>query len=176
MRTACWRRLPLRPAPRCRWVFSTRRVMAVRARRCPNPLRVADLNGVLSERCDNDPRYNTSSASCVIVYRTVELSLSGGEPLAPPPPPPPPHGPDPTPPNPMTPSSRWRVEPMTVKITHDRRAPFDSSATDVDVAAQRGECERVQLCKQYQDLSLRAHPARHVVSACCGQGAGRVPS
>ena len=130
--------------------------MAVRARRCPNPLRVADLNGVLSERCDNDPRYNTSSASCVIVYRAVELSLSGGEPLAPPPPPPPPHGPDPTPPNPMTPSSRWRVDPMTVKITHDRRAPFDSSATDVDVAAQRGECERVQLCKQHQDLSLRA--------------------
>ena len=37
------------------------------------------------------------------------------------------------------------MDPITIKIPHTRRAPFPSSGTAVDLAAQRGECERAQL-------------------------------
>jgi hypothetical protein len=39
----------------------------------------------------------------------------------------------------------WWVDPLTVKIMSDRRKPFASSAKRIDVAAQRGECERQQI-------------------------------
>jgi hypothetical protein len=39
----------------------------------------------------------------------------------------------------------WFVDPITVKVMHDRRLPFASSAQKVDLAGQRGECERAQL-------------------------------
>ena len=39
----------------------------------------------------------------------------------------------------------WFVDPITVKVMHDRRLPFASSARKIDLAGQRGECERVQL-------------------------------
>ena len=39
----------------------------------------------------------------------------------------------------------WFVDPITVKVTHERRVPFPSSAQAVDLAAQRGECERAQI-------------------------------
>jgi hypothetical protein len=39
----------------------------------------------------------------------------------------------------------WFVDPITVKIMHDRRVPFASSAQKIDLAGQRGECERAQL-------------------------------
>ena len=44
-----------------------------------------------------------------------------------------------------TAATTWRVDPMTVKIMSDRRATFASSSTGIDMAAQRGECERQQL-------------------------------
>eukprot|EP01043_Picozoa_sp_COSAG02_P093537 COSAG02_NODE_30049_length_561_cov_0.869281_1_plen_80_part_01 len=39
----------------------------------------------------------------------------------------------------------WFVDPITVKVMHDRRVPFASSAQKIDLAGQRGECERAQL-------------------------------
>ena len=39
----------------------------------------------------------------------------------------------------------WWVDPITVKVMHDQRKPFSSSARALDLAAQRGECERAQL-------------------------------
>ena len=41
--------------------------------------------------------------------------------------------------------SAWFVDPITVKVTHDRRVPFASSSKHIDVAGMRGECERVQI-------------------------------
>jgi hypothetical protein len=45
------------------------------------------------------------------------------------------------------PTTAWFVDPITVKVAHDRRAPFSSSRSPpaVDLAAQRGECERAQI-------------------------------
>ena len=34
---------------------------------------------------------------------------------------------------------------MLYKVMHDRRQPFASSAKRVDLAGQRGECERAQV-------------------------------
>ena len=45
----------------------------------------------------------------------------------------------------QAPSSSWWVDPITIKVTHDRRLPYPSSAKRVDLAAQRGECERAQV-------------------------------
>ena len=39
----------------------------------------------------------------------------------------------------------WWVDPITVKVMHDRRVPFKSSAQTIDVAGMRGECERRQV-------------------------------
>ena len=39
----------------------------------------------------------------------------------------------------------WFVDPITVKVMHDRRVPFASSSKRIDVAGMRGECERVQI-------------------------------
>ena len=39
----------------------------------------------------------------------------------------------------------WFVDPITVKVMHDRQKPFPSSAKAVDMAGQRGECERAQI-------------------------------
>jgi hypothetical protein len=39
----------------------------------------------------------------------------------------------------------WFVDPITVKVMKDRRAPFASSQKTIDLAAQRGECERAQI-------------------------------
>ena len=39
----------------------------------------------------------------------------------------------------------WYVDPITVKVMHDRQKPFPSSAKAVDMAGQRGECERAQI-------------------------------
>jgi hypothetical protein len=41
--------------------------------------------------------------------------------------------------------SEWYVDPITVKVMHDQRAPFPFSARQVDLAGQRGECERAQI-------------------------------
>ena len=41
--------------------------------------------------------------------------------------------------------SEWFVDPLTIKITSNRRKAFPGSAKVVDLAAQRGECERAQL-------------------------------
>ena len=35
--------------------------------------------------------------------------------------------------------SEWYVDPITVKVMHDQRAPFPFSAKRVDLAGQRGE-------------------------------------
>jgi hypothetical protein len=40
---------------------------------------------------------------------------------------------------------KFFVDPATVKVMHNRRAPFPSSADRIDLAAQRGECERSQV-------------------------------
>ena len=65
----------------------------------------------------------------------------------------------------------WFVDPITVKVMHDRRLPFTSSAHKIDLAGQRGECERVQLwgwdddkdvtdiTVQFADLSQQADAA-----------------
>ncbi len=50
--------------------------------------------------------------------------------------------------------SGWWVDPITVKVMHDRRAPFDSSARIIDVAGMRGECERRQLWGWNDDSDL----------------------
>eukprot|EP01043_Picozoa_sp_COSAG02_P024249 COSAG02_NODE_1320_length_13269_cov_11.420058_11_plen_182_part_00 len=50
--------------------------------------------------------------------------------------------------------SGWWVDPITVKVMHDRRAPFDSSARTIDVAGMRGECERRQLWGWNDDSDL----------------------
>eukprot|EP01052_Picozoa_sp_SAG31_P038281 SAG31_NODE_5085_length_2753_cov_2.660512_1_plen_109_part_00 len=42
-------------------------------------------------------------------------------------------------------SQGWFVDPITVKVMHDRRLPFASSSKRIDVAGMRGECERVQI-------------------------------
>eukprot|EP01046_Picozoa_sp_COSAG06_P005144 COSAG06_NODE_226_length_19747_cov_9.234121_13_plen_703_part_00 len=42
-------------------------------------------------------------------------------------------------------SNSWWVDPITIKVTHDRRKPYPSSTKRVDLAAQRGECERAQV-------------------------------
>ena len=42
-------------------------------------------------------------------------------------------------------TSTWWVDPITVKIAHDRQKPYPSSTRVVDLAAQRGECERAQV-------------------------------
>ena len=42
-------------------------------------------------------------------------------------------------------TSQFFVDPITVKVMSNRRDPFPSSAKAVDLAAQRGECERVQI-------------------------------
>jgi hypothetical protein len=39
----------------------------------------------------------------------------------------------------------WFVDPITVKVMSDRQRPYASSTKIVDVAGQRGECERVQI-------------------------------
>eukprot|EP01052_Picozoa_sp_SAG31_P086556 SAG31_NODE_47247_length_251_cov_0.677632_1_plen_73_part_10 len=39
----------------------------------------------------------------------------------------------------------WYVDPLSLKVVSDRRRPFPSSAKTVDLAAQRGECERAQV-------------------------------
>ena len=44
----------------------------------------------------------------------------------------------------LTASGQWYIDPITVKIMHTRRAAHSSSAKAVDLAAQRGECERAQ--------------------------------
>ena len=41
--------------------------------------------------------------------------------------------------------STWWVDPITIKVTHDRRLPYPSSTKGVNLAAQRGECERAQV-------------------------------
>ena len=41
--------------------------------------------------------------------------------------------------------SEWYVDPITVKVMHDQRAPFRFSARRIDLAGQRGECERAQI-------------------------------
>ena len=46
------------------------------------------------------------------------------------------------------------VDPATVKVMHDRRAPFPSSAASIDLAAQRGECERSQVWAWNDDRKL----------------------
>ena len=69
--------------------------------------------------------------------------------------------PPPLPPPPASPP--FYVDPMTVKIAQTRRAPFSSSKQEVDVAAQRGECERVQLWfwDDTADLYAPLHPPTH---------------
>ena len=42
-------------------------------------------------------------------------------------------------------ASEFFVDPITVKVMSNRRDPFPSSAKAVDLAAQRGECERAQV-------------------------------
>ena len=39
----------------------------------------------------------------------------------------------------------WHVDPLSIKVMSDRRAPLPSSTKTIDIASQRGECERVQL-------------------------------
>ena len=39
----------------------------------------------------------------------------------------------------------WYVDPITVKVMHDRTTPYESSGKTLDLAAQRGECERAQV-------------------------------
>ena len=39
----------------------------------------------------------------------------------------------------------WWVDPLTIKVTHDRQKPYPSSAKAVDMAGQRGECERASI-------------------------------
>ena len=50
----------------------------------------------------------------------------------------------------------WYVDPITVKVPHDNRAPFASTSHEVDLAAQRGECERAQLWG-YDDTAARTN-------------------
>ena len=46
----------------------------------------------------------------------------------------------------ISPPATWLVDPLTVKVMSDRRAPFASSSrAGIDMAAQRGECERQQI-------------------------------
>lgn len=49
----------------------------------------------------------------------------------------------------------WFVDPITVKVMHDRRLPFASSVKHIDVAGMRGECERVQIWGWSDDGDLR---------------------
>ena len=54
---------------------------------------------------------------------------------------------------------QWHVDPSTVKVPHDRTAPFDSSTGVIDLAGMRGECERAQLwmrdsTQSYRDVQL----------------------
>lgn len=42
-------------------------------------------------------------------------------------------------------SSGFWVDPLTIKVTHDRRDAYPSSAKFLDIAGQRGECERAQI-------------------------------
>jgi L-ascorbate metabolism protein UlaG (beta-lactamase superfamily) len=39
----------------------------------------------------------------------------------------------------------WFVDPITVKIPHDRRQPFATSTKAIDLAGMKGECERAQV-------------------------------
>lgn len=50
----------------------------------------------------------------------------------------------------------WFVDPITVKVPHDNRASFASTQHEVDLAAQRGECERAQLWG-YDDTIARTN-------------------
>ena len=45
----------------------------------------------------------------------------------------------------VTASSTWYVDPITVKVMHDQRTPFEHSQKIIDLAGQRGECERAQI-------------------------------
>eukprot|EP00035_Acanthoeca_spectabilis_P017163 m.358835 g.358835 ORF g.358835 m.358835 type:complete len:670 (-) comp16619_c0_seq85:933-2942(-) len=60
-------------------------------------------------------------------------------------------------------SSTWWVDPITVKIAHDRRTPFDSTSDGIDLAGMRGECERGQIwgwddTGDLRDLQLKFAP------------------
>ena len=46
------------------------------------------------------------------------------------------------------------VDPVTVQVTQDRRKPFASSTQHIDLAAQRGECERAQVWFWYDVADL----------------------
>jgi hypothetical protein len=39
----------------------------------------------------------------------------------------------------------WWVDPITVKVMHQQQQPYPSSRKEINVAGQRGECERVQI-------------------------------
>lgn len=49
----------------------------------------------------------------------------------------------------------WYVDPITVKIPHNRQLPFASSTKVVDVAGQRGECERQQIWLYNSQVEMR---------------------
>ena len=66
-------------------------------------------------------------------------------------------------------SAGWFVDPATVKIAHDRRHPFGSSSQSLDLAGQRGECERAQIWS-WEDGSDRT--GVRVQSAALGAKAG----
>jgi hypothetical protein len=83
---------------------------------------------------------------------TTRVTITTASPPLPPlpstpptPPPPPTPLPPPTPPPPPTPHPPFYIDPMTVHVVENRRAPFPSSKQQIDLAAQRGECERAQL-------------------------------
>jgi hypothetical protein len=56
--------------------------------------------------------------------------------------------------------SEWHVDPITVKIAHNRRAAFPSSTTAVDLAGMHGECERAQLWVWNDDTDLNVEKLR----------------
>jgi hypothetical protein len=57
-------------------------------------------------------------------------------------------------PDPAQSDPDWFVDPITVKVMHDRQKPFPSSTKAVDMAGQRGECERAQIWGWDDDADL----------------------
>ena len=47
----------------------------------------------------------------------------------------------------------WHVDPITIKVPPDRREPFASSQRRINLAGQRGECEKTQVWLSAADMA-----------------------
>ena len=55
------------------------------------------------------------------------------------------------------------VDPITVKVPTDRQTQFGSSSKTIDIAGQRGECERVQVWGYDTSAPMKVHRSLHTM-------------